>query len=412
MRLPRNPKPPGFLTLLFASGRKRSLQTFLLFAGLGASDSLIVLAASTLTTDPIVAGSLVSIYSVIPLLVSIPAGTVVRFIGENLVVRASLGLLAVGGLTAGLAFSLPSLYLAQTCFGAAQVLFVIVALPSSARSQRMGGEERAEERAVGAFTFLTGSGRLIGPVAGGMAAQLWGFDRLYLMIGLMGLVGFLLELARSPHDSKTVPQRIEGALYLPVIRNRSVHVAMAISAMTVIMSSLRSTLFPLYAQQVGLGPAAVGQFFSLQSGASLLTRPFLSSICVRFGRRNVLRTGTILIAVAGGVVPFVGSYGLLAATSLVYGIGFGLVQPLALVLLLAGTEGYLQHLAMSVWLTSNRVVMLISPLALSALWVRSGVTTPFLLVAGIFAIGACLAFNIWKSTIQRPTSTFVTGREQ
>jgi MFS family permease len=232
---------------------------------------------------------------------------------------------------------------------------------------------------------------------------MWGFGTVYLAIGLAAGIALALETTRTPAPDRSVSETGDRRRFSLILTNRTMHAATAISAMSVTMSSLRTTLLPLYAQELGLGPGAIGPLFSLQSGASLVTRPFLSSASTRFGRRRLLYVGATMIGFGLGLIPITDAFAVWVIASAVFGVGSGLVQPLAVVLVLAGTEDRLQHLALSVWLTSNRAVMLVSPLLYSLFWVRLGVRASFLGPSAVFLGAAYAAFKLWESEIEGRT---------
>jgi DHA1 family multidrug resistance protein-like MFS transporter len=83
-----------------------------------------------------------------------------------------------------------------------------------------------------------------------------------------------------------------------------------------------TAFLPLYASDVvGMGPAAIGWMFAIQTVTTLSTRPLIGALSDRVGRRGVIVTGLVTCSAAVWMISTAERGSLLIAAVVAYGAG-------------------------------------------------------------------------------------------
>jgi MFS family permease len=96
--------------------------------------------------------------------------------------------------------------------------------------------------------------------------------------------------------------------------------------------SLRTSFLPVLLLLRGSSEALVGLLISLFAGASTLIRLFIGRLLQRYSRRVLLALTIFTVALSVGLIPKLSSVVTVALALCSFGIGFGLAQPLSMVM--------------------------------------------------------------------------------
>ncbi len=374
--------------------------TALSFLSLSMTRPLVPLFASELGAGPVLVGLVVATFAAFPFFAAVPAGALTDRLGaRTMIVWGSFGC-AIFSLVPGWWPTLGALLLSQAVIGTTQ-LGVIVGAQTLAGSAAAG---EARERSLGWFTTANSCGQLAGPLVGGWIADHTSFATSFIVAGLIGLATPLAALALPSVRGRARMAR-SGFASLPevrrLLRHEGVKAGILSSFAVLFTVGVRQAFFPLYVQGLGYSATVVGGLLSVHAFASVMVRPFMSTIItVCRGRFRVLAGSLSLLATGVLIIPVAHSLPALALTSVFVGIGIGLCQPLSMLTVADSVSGEIRGLAMGVRLTGNRLAQLVNPIFFGAVTAVWGLTAAFVL-AGLLLFGSTAYLFRWKSHFHR-----------
>ncbi|ASW54155.1 MFS transporter [Plantactinospora sp. KBS50] len=311
-------------------------------------------------------GALSASFSILPLVLALPVGRQVDRFGAPRLVAAGGVLFAAACAAAVFAAGVGTLLVPIALLGLGQ-LAVLVGQQAMAATIRPGNRDQA----FGTLTSVAAGGQILGPllataaasrgpVSGWTAANLGTAVAAVLALGAVPLSRWLLSGGGPRPDPGVRPppvHRAAGAL----VRIPGMWPALAAGGVVLAALDLLQVFLPVWAQDRGVSPTAVGALLALRAGATLLARLLAARMVRRIGRRAGM-VGSILAAGAGlALVPLVDPAGAVAVM-VVLGVGLGMAQPLSMgwVVELAapGTQGS----ALGLRLSANRLAQTVVPL--------------------------------------------------
>lgn len=292
--------------------------------GHGAMMPVLALRARELGASIAVAALVVGMVSVGMLIGSLPAGAVIARIGERraLVVAGVLDALAMAAAAltptvVWLALAVIASGMMWTVFLIARQAFMIDAVPFHLRARALsllGGSHR-----VGMF-----GGPLIG--AGLIAAH--GIRAVFLLAAALSLAAALLALTMPDLGAEQrVAARQEGyasvASVLRQYRREMLTVGVAIAVIGA-SRSVRASLMPLWAEQVGISASTTSLIFAVASGIELLMVYPGGWTMDRFGRTVTAVPVVASAALACVLLPLAGTVAAVTVVMVLLAVGNGL----------------------------------------------------------------------------------------
>jgi MFS family permease len=155
-----------------------------------------------------------------------------------------------------------------------------------------------------------------------------------------------------------------------------------------VLSSLDILLayLPVYGESRGLTVGTVTMLLTVRAGASLASRTLMVPLIRTLGRRRLLGFGTLLPAIALGILPITGSVALLVTLMGVAGFGLGYGQPVSLAWIASQVPVEIRGTAVAIRLTGNRLGQLAVPAVAGALAGATGIAAVFVAIG--LALGA------------------------
>lgn len=344
--------------------------------------------ALKLGASPALAGTVVAMFAVVPMLLSVTAGRLIDRVGPRRPVRAGLFLLSGSML---LPFVFPALGTLLVSSVLAGVSFMMLHI---GMNSVIGAHGRPEERAVN-FSWLALSfsvSNSTGPLVAGYAIQAFGHAVAFAVLAVFPAIGFgLLVFRRTPlprpHPvAATGERRLLDLLRMPGLRRTFI-----VSGMLATGWDLYGFLMPLYGTQLGIEPARIGLIMSTFAFATLVVRLALQ-VLIRRVRQWVLIAGSMSLAASSYLLfPFVSTPPLLVALSFVLGLGMGCSQPVIMSLLYEASPPGRQSEAVGVRTTMINASQTFIPLASGVLSVALGIAPLFWMLAGVLYGGAWFA---------------------
>jgi MFS family permease len=254
-------------------------------------------------------------------------GPEVLLVGATLISAAAAALLGASTLVFALVVFQVSAGVGAVGVRVASQMFIISGVPVALRGRGMsmiGGSMR-----VGMF---------VGPLIGGLVADLFGFVVAFFACGLVTMTGLVPFLAtRRPTDGRRrfEPPTVPLASLSSALRRHFGLLLLAGTGTALVMTvrSGRNVVVPLIGEDLGLSATAVGALVAIGTGADLLLVPVAGLMMDRFGRLyaivpafSLLGLGLLILglthdatgAIVAGVVMGVGN-GMSAGTMLTLG---------------------------------------------------------------------------------------------
>jgi MFS family permease len=152
---------------------------------------------------------------------------------------------------------------------------------------------------------------------------------------------------------------------------------------------------PLLAEKMGAGPATigfiVGSLISVFAVMATSIRLIFGRLLDVFDRKKVLAYSMLAIILAVGLIPSVAGFAVLIA---IFGLGFGMTQPLSMVMISDLTNPTRSGLAMGLRFSAIMLAGLLSPIILGFIIEAHGLAPAFYVAALVVVAAGILMFII------------------
>ena len=276
-------------------------------------------------------GVLISLYALLPMILSVPAGRLVDRIGAR---RPMLfGSVAIG-ISAVLPLALPgmpALFVSATLLGVGFMAFQLAA--QNTTGEIGGPAARARNFSLLALGYSVSS--FAGPLLAGFAIDHFGYRAAFGVFALLPLIPISV-LARGriavsgPHESRVVAHH--GGIWA-LLRHRTLRRVFAANALLSLGWDLHTIFVPVYGAKIGLSASQIGGVLSAFAAGVFVVRFFIPTISRTLREQQVLATSMLIAAAVFFVFPFIESVAALFALSFTLGLGLGAGQPIVLSLL-------------------------------------------------------------------------------
>jgi predicted MFS family arabinose efflux permease len=331
-------------------------------------------------------GVLMSLFALLPMLLSVSAGRLIDRIGPRRPLGVSFAVLAVA---AALPFAFPrlgTLYLSTTLLGVS-FMYVHIAMNSV-----FGAHGSPEQRAAN-FSWLAlgfAISNSIGPLVAGYAIDGFGHARAFLILSFFPVIGLLLLRQRKrplPRPEQVPLAKRAGVLDL--LRIPGLRHTFWVSLLLATGWDLFTFLIPLYGARLGLSAAAIGVILATFAIATLTVRIAMPVLIRKLNQWVIIFAALGISGTCYLLFPFAQSGPPLMLLSFVLGLGLGSAQPVIMSLLYAasppGRQGEAVGLRTSLLNGSHTLI----PLASGAASTAVGMAPVF------WVLAACLLGGAW-----------------
>lgn len=315
------------------------LPSILSFLGIGMVLPLLALFARHVGASVAMAGLIVGLFGLGSLLSNIPAGLLMTRFGERRVLIAATVLETI--FAAMLGFARAPLFLAIFVFllGGTHSVYYVTRIAFFRTI--VPGEYRGR-----ALALIGGSNRLgqfIGPIAGGLIAEVFGFRYLFWIFALLLSLSLVFLVRWVPRIDPTHPPGdhdragfdgidLTGAhrhwltRTIVILReNRRVFSTAALAIVILqVQRTARQVIIPLLGDAIGLSVSSIGLIFGLMFLLELLLFYPAGVVMDRIGRKATAVPCLLLFVVSFALLPFVTGFGTMLAVALVAGVGNGM----------------------------------------------------------------------------------------
>ncbi|MEU5863903.1 MFS transporter [Nonomuraea sp. NPDC047529] len=340
-------------------------------------------------------------FSLLPLFAAVSVGRWVDASGERGATLLGAALITGSALALAVARSLWALVLLNAVFGLGHLLSVVAQQAVIANRVAAGGHDRAYAR----FTVFTSLGQLAGPsaaalvaagTASGGAAQVGPALAVAAGFGLVAGLASLRTGGPGPARGRAAVRRfpLRGTL-----GQEGMWQALMTSLATVSTLDLVLAYLPAWGESRGAGVVAVGALLALRAAATMASRLAMERLVLRYGRRAVLVTSTVVAAVTVAALPLCGPAAAVPVVALM-GLALGLGQPLTLSWVAGRARAGERGTALALRLTGNRLGQVLVPALAGVVAGATGVLGVFTLSAAMLAATAGLAARAPMSTAE------------
>lgn len=292
-------------------------------AAFNGSRFTVSLYALSLKSSPFTVGALVSLYSLLPMLLSVSAGRMIDRVGTARPLLWSSAVLACGvGLPAVLP-GLGTLYLACMVIGLAFMVFHI------AIQNVVGALSAPEDRAVN-FSWLAlgfSISGFLGPTTAGLSIDNAGYRVTFAVLAMSAIVPALVLALAKPAFPPAQPGANPGGRLVDLLGRSELRQVFIVTGVLAMAWDLFYFAVPIYGTSLGLSATTIGGVMGSFALATFVVRLVLPWFARRLPEWQVVGA-TLFVACAGyALFPLVRSVPLIAATAFLLGLGLGASQP-------------------------------------------------------------------------------------
>lgn len=300
--------------------------------GYGAVTPMVALRARELGADVALAALVVSMVGVGMLLSSLPTGALIARLGERraLLIASVVDAAAMAG--AALSPSVAALGLAAVVSGMAWTAFLIARQGFLIEVVPPAYRARAMSTMGGTFRI----GLFVGPLIGAGLIHLWGLVSVFVFAAVMSLLaGLVAQTMPDVGAERRVQDRVEGFESVRSVLWAHRGTLATLGVVVVVISAsraVRTTLLPLWADQLGISASTTSLIFSLIAFIDIVMFYPGGWLMDRHGRTVVAVPVVLGVAIACLLLPSVhglaGLAGVMAVIAFSNGLSSGIVLTL------------------------------------------------------------------------------------
>ena len=343
---------------------------------------------------PTIIGIIVGSFSLVAVFLSIPLGGLVDRFGVKrllvfgvfcnmlnaaiLIQMATISMLITAQLIAGIAFLLH--VVASQAF--------ISRLPDS--YQREGG--------FGWLSFGAAAGQSVGPILGGVLIGRFDYPVAFWVVLALSSAGLILLGLKDTKESistKSSYNPVQDARQAGLLAlDPKVLMILIFTFAIIFAANLRASFLPVLLRAEGLTEFTVGILISIFAIMSTSIRLIFGKLLNTFNRKKILAASMLAIIFAVGLLPSVVSVAGFAILISLFGLGFGMTQPLSMVMIADLTDPDQSGLSMGLRFTAIMAAGLLSPVLLGFIIETFSLSPAFYLAALVIALAGIQMFII------------------
>jgi MFS family permease len=350
----------------------------------------VSLTALSLQASAFTVGSLMAVYALLPMLVSIWLGRWIDRIGMRKPVLIGMGANFIGVLLPGLWPGLPALFITATVVGVGFTTF-LMATQNAIGDRAEGAQRTANFSHLALGMAVSGT---LGPLVAGHGIQHLGHRYAFVLLACFSLTALVFtwwrrgELTSGPHPHADASPR---GHVLALLRGKPIRQVLLANVLLAMGWDLHAFIVPIYGHQIGLAAATIGNILGTFGFAVFVIRVALPWLRRHFTEWQIIRAALWIGGLTFALFPFVKHASLLFVLAFALGLALGGAQPSVLSLLHAisppGRTGEVLGLRIAL-LNLSHVAL---PLFFGGLGTAIGLPVVFWSLAGGLLAGGWLA---------------------
>jgi MFS family permease len=243
------------------------------------------------------------------------------------------------------------------------------------------GEPHERAALAGRFSFASGLGGLVAPLAIGAVATVLGYQQSFSFVALYSVLTVVMVLAlpdvRAP---RTDTQASTGgfAEAAALLRQRGPQVAVLLTFVRLWIGTGWSAFFPIYLAERGFIPIVIGSVMSGSGLISSFTGLVAHRLISRMSNQTATAAALALGALGTAISPYVAFMPAVYAPALFQGVGMGISMPTVLAMLTSEVPASQRGIAMGLRTSANQAGNLVAPIVTGVLIGAFGLPLGFL----------------------------------
>ena len=346
----------------------------------------VPLLAEAMGAGPSAIGFTVGAFSLIAVFLSVPLGGLVDRFGVKRLLLFGVGCNILNALILIRADTVLKLIVAQMIAGVAFLLYVVA---SQAYFSRLS-DPYQREKGFGWLGFGASAGQSVGPILGGFLVDRFDYQAAFwvvLVLSSMGLALVGLKRTRESNPTKLSYNLLQDTRQAKTLAmDPRVLMVLVFTFAIIFAANLRSSFLPVFLRAEGLTEASVGLLISIFAVMSTFIRLIFGKLVQLFDRKKIIAVSMLAVIMGVGLIPSMFSAVSFAVILAVFGLGFGMTQPLSMVMIADLTDPNQSGLAMGLRFTAIMVASLLSPIFIGFLVGTLGLTSAFYFAAVVVAL--------------------------
>lgn len=348
----------------------------------------VSLYALSLGASPLLVGTLMGLYSFLPMLLAVAAGRLSDRVGVRRPMLCGSCGLALAVALPPIFPGLPALFVSTSLIGISFMLFQTAA-------QNATGALGAPEDRSRNFTYLAlgySVSSFAGPLIAGVLIDHASFVTAFLVLALFPLLPVAVLARGALALPRLQPGPRQGASGIAeLLRHRALRQVFIVNALLSIAWDLHAFFIPVYGAKLELSASLIGLILATFAAATFVVRLVMPWIARRFSEFEVLTGAMFVAGGAYALFPFVQSAAPLMALSFTLGLALGSGQPMVMSLLHGAAPAGRMGEAVGVRLSIINASTFAVPLLFGAIGSSVGMGPVFWLVGGALAGGGFFA---------------------
>jgi predicted MFS family arabinose efflux permease len=356
-------------------------------AAFNGSRVTVSLYALSLQSSPLTVGVLVSLYSLLPVFLSVSAGRMIDRAGATRPLLWSAIALAFGVCLPAVWRDLAALYVACTVIGVAFMTFHIAV--QNVVAAWSGPEDRAVNFSWLALGFSISG--FLGPTVAGLAIDHAGYRATFVILACSAMVPALAFTARAPKVRRAHASPPSGARVRDLVRVPELRRAFLVTGILAMAWDLFIFVMPIYGTSIGLSASSIGALLGSFALATFVVRLVLPWAARRFAEWRLITATLCVAALAYALLPLVRTVPFIAAIAFLLGLGLGASQPSIMSLVQQSTPAGRLGEALGVRTMVLNVSHTLLPLFFGGIGTALGMGPVFWFMAASLAAGGAYA---------------------
>ncbi|SEB40119.1 MFS transporter [Paenibacillus sp. GP183] len=383
----------------------------LFFTVTGMAQPFFTLYAQEVGASTAAIGFMVTLRSLLPIFVAMPAGQLIDSVGPIKMLKFGSIFLILSLFFNMMATDFWLLSLSQIFMG-----LCIIIMASSFQVLVSDGEKNARNENIKKFSMWMSAGGMLGPLIGGALTSqfsnpLFGYKFTFGAACTASLLFFILLLLVSRgyqhtgNESLIKPKellKVKGIMdsYISGIhltKIRSVQFGLIGTFLIMYIQSMYMSFMPLYLNRLGYSTLIVSLIISLNGLSGILSRFGLGWLMKRTHMERILITAGLIASICVVLTPLAGLNltGMILLV-LVMGGSVGINLPVSIMIVVNDTKETDRGKLMGLRLIMNRFSQILSPAVFGILGQSLGLTAAFY-ASGGFLIASMLGFSLFTS---------------
>ena len=354
----------------------------------------IPLLAERMGAGPSTIGFVVGAFSLVAVFLSIPLGGLVDRFGVKRLLLFGVICNILNAVILIHTDTILELIISQLIAG---IAFLLLVIASQAFFSRLPDSSR-REKGFGWLSFGAAAGQSVGPILGGVLVDRFDYQAAFWVVLALSSAGLVLLGLKDTKESKSTKSSynmIQDARQAGVLAMDSRMLMILIFTFAIVFAAnLRASFLPVLLRTEGLTEIGVGFLISLFSVMSTSIRLIFGRLLDIFDRKKILAVSMLAVIVAVGLLPWMFSVAGFAILISIFGLGFGMTQPLSMVMTADLTDPNESGLAMGLRFTAIMVGGLLSPIFLGFIIGTFGLSPGFYFAALVVALSGIHMFII------------------